>query len=165
MQIHELKPKTKNKKKKRIGRGGKRGTYSGKGMKGQKSRAGRKMAPIARELIKRYPKLRGYNFSPLKKDIVINLSIIDKVFENNEVVSFTTLVEKKIIKKSKKGNVKILGNGNLSKKVKVIGCSVSKKAEEDILKMGGEIITEKDVQEKKQKPKNTTKAKVKTKKK
>ena len=59
MQLHELKPIHKNKESKKIGRGGKRGTYSGKGMKGQRSRAGARMQPIIRELTKRYPKLRG----------------------------------------------------------------------------------------------------------
>lgn len=62
MQLHQLKPNNKKRKAKRVGRGGKRGTYSGKGMKGQKSRSGRKFEPIVRGLIKRYPKLRGYKF-------------------------------------------------------------------------------------------------------
>jgi len=60
MQLHQLSPKHKSKKRKRVGRGGKRGTYCGRGMKGQKSRAGAKFVPIIRGLIKRYPKLRGY---------------------------------------------------------------------------------------------------------
>lgn len=76
MQIHELKPKHKIKKGRRVGRGGKKGTYSGKGMKGQKSRAGRKFQPIIRELIKRYPKLKGYRVSALaekkKKKKIVN---------------------------------------------------------------------------------------------
>ncbi len=59
MQLHELQPITKSKSKKRVGRGGKRGTYSGKGMKGQKSRAGRKIRPAVRDLMQRTPKLRG----------------------------------------------------------------------------------------------------------
>jgi len=59
MQLHELKPTIQNKSKKRIGRGGKRGTYSGRGMKGQKSRAGRKIRPAIRDLMQRTPKLRG----------------------------------------------------------------------------------------------------------
>jgi len=71
MQLHQLRPKHKLKKKKRIGRGGKRGTYSGKGIKGQKSRAGRKFAPVIRELIKRYPKLRGYRFKNHEGFLVI----------------------------------------------------------------------------------------------
>jgi large subunit ribosomal protein L15 len=62
MQLHELRPIHKPHKKKRIGRGGKKGTYSGKGIKGQKSRAGRKFKPLIREIIKRYPKKRGYKF-------------------------------------------------------------------------------------------------------
>lgn len=66
MQLHELRPKHKLKKRKRIGRGGKRGTYSGRGVKGQKSRSGRRFAPVIRSLIKRYPKLRGYRFHALK---------------------------------------------------------------------------------------------------
>ncbi|PIS13477.1 MAG: hypothetical protein COT67_01505 [Candidatus Tagabacteria bacterium CG09_land_8_20_14_0_10_41_14] len=67
MQLHQLKPSTKNKDKKRIGRGGKRGTYSGRGLKGQKSRAGRKLRPQLRDIIKRLPKKRGYRFKPVKK--------------------------------------------------------------------------------------------------
>jgi len=59
MQIQELKPNCKNKKKKRIGRGGKRGTYCGRGLKGQKSRAGRRIRPAVRDFILRTPKLRG----------------------------------------------------------------------------------------------------------
>ncbi len=62
MQIHQIRPIHKKKDRKRVGRGGKRGTYSGRGMKGQKSRAGAKFEPIIRSLIKRYPKLRGYRF-------------------------------------------------------------------------------------------------------
>jgi len=59
MQLHELQPTNKKKTKKRVGRGGKRGTYSGRGIKGQKSRAGRKIRPAIRDLMQRTPKLRG----------------------------------------------------------------------------------------------------------
>ena len=62
MQLYEIKPIHRLKKPKRVGRGGKRGTYSGHGIKGQRSRAGRRFKPIIRELIKKYPKLRGYKF-------------------------------------------------------------------------------------------------------
>jgi len=55
IQLHELKPIHKLKKQKRVGRGGKRGAYSGRGIKGQRARAGRKFKPIIRELIKKYP--------------------------------------------------------------------------------------------------------------
>lgn len=63
MQIHELQPKNKRKAKKRVGRGGKRGTFSGRGVKGQKSRAGTGKSRIAggqASILKRTPKLRGH---------------------------------------------------------------------------------------------------------
>ena len=60
MQLHQLQPIHKLKDKKRIGRGGKRGSYSGRGIKGQKSRAGAKLyRPGRKELLIRIPKLRG----------------------------------------------------------------------------------------------------------
>ena len=59
MNLHQIAPDHKNVAKKRIGRGGKRGTYSGKGVKGQKSRAGSKIRPGTRDLIQQIPKLRG----------------------------------------------------------------------------------------------------------
>lgn len=68
MQLHELQPKTKIKKQPKVGRGGKRGTYSGRGQKGQKSRAGHKIKPAINDLIGRLPKLRGYKNRPLRKN-------------------------------------------------------------------------------------------------
>ena len=83
MQLHQLKPSHKRKRPKRIGRGGKRGTYSGRGVKGQRSRAGRKFKPAIRELMKRYPKKRGYRFKPLKlKPAIINIGILEKKFKS-----------------------------------------------------------------------------------
>ena len=70
MQIHQLQLKDRSKSKKRIGRGGKRGTYSGRGIKGQKSRAGAKVRPALRDIIKKIPKKRGYKFSLRKKKII-----------------------------------------------------------------------------------------------
>jgi len=59
VQLHNIQPNTKRKTPKRVGRGGKRGTYSGRGLKGQKSRAGRKIRPQLRDIIKRIPKKKG----------------------------------------------------------------------------------------------------------
>ncbi|MDE2144662.1 MAG: hypothetical protein KGJ01_01695 [Patescibacteria group bacterium] len=59
MQLHELSPLHKNKEEKRIGRGGKRGTFSGRGTKGQRARAGHRIRPAERDLIQHMPKLRG----------------------------------------------------------------------------------------------------------
>jgi len=134
MQIHQLKPVHKSKKAKRVGRGGKRGTYSGKGMKGQKSRAGtRKSAPVIRELIKKYPKLRGYRTQIKTKDHeVVNFKDLEKVFKEGEVVSPRTLLEKGLVRriKGRMPKVKILGTGELTKKLVIENCKLSKKAQE-----------------------------------
>ena len=105
MQIHELKTQKGFKKVKRVGRGD---TYSGKGVKGQKSRAGARFQPMIREWLKKYHKLRGYRFN-IQKDKAINfdLSDLEKIFESGEIVSVKTLSEKKLIKKTDGKNPKI----------------------------------------------------------
>jgi len=62
MQLHQIQPLNKRKSKRRVGRGGKRGTYCGRGMKGQRARTGAKVRPEIRDLIKKIPKIRGYRF-------------------------------------------------------------------------------------------------------
>jgi large subunit ribosomal protein L15 len=142
MQLHELKPIHKRKRGKRIGRGGKRGTYCGRGVKGQKSRAGRKMVPSIRQLIKKYPKLRGYRFKPRRpKPETIDVDILEKNFEKGDLVSPKILLEKKLISrmKGKTPKVKILGRGKLNKNLTVENCQVSKSAKEKIEKVKGVI--------------------------
>ena len=151
MQLHQLKPKHKLKKKKRVGRGGKRGTYSGRGMKGQKSRAGRKLAPVIRELIKKHPKLRGYKFksknsanggNQKSKLIVLNLTTLEKKFNSGEKVAPDILLKKKLARKirGKMPEVKILAKGEITKKLVIENCQISKAAKEAIEKAGGEVI-------------------------
>ena len=142
MQIHELKPKHKNRDKKRVGRGGKKGTYSGKGLKGQKSRAGRKMVPIIRELIKKYPKLKGYRAFVLDDAFtVVNLDVLEKTSKDGETINPENLIKKGLISKikGKSPKVKILGTGKLTKKLVVENCKTSKTAKEAIEKAGGII--------------------------
>ena len=142
MQIHELKPKHKNKTKKRIGRGGKKGTTSGKGTKGQSSRAGRKMVPIIRELIKKYPKLRGYRSFRIDNDFaIVNLEILETKTKDGETINPENLLAKGLINrvKGKTPRVKILGTGKLTKKLVVENCKTSKTAKEAIEKAGGTI--------------------------
>jgi len=137
MQIHQLKPKSKLNKKKRVGRGGKRGTYSGKGLKGQKSRSGRTTHPVIRGLIKKYPKLRGYRFNKVSDGpAVVNVGILDKVFDENSIVNPQALLEKKLIRKikGKTPKVKILGKGKLTKKLKIEGCEMSESVKKSITK-------------------------------
>lgn len=143
MQIHEIKPKHKTIGKKRVGRGGKKGTYSGKGNKGQGARAGRKMVPIIRELIKRYPKLRGYRSFVLENNLCpVNLDALEKIAKDGDVINPENLLKLGIVRmiKGKRPEVKILGKGKLTKKITVEGCKVSKSAKEAIEKAGGKIV-------------------------
>lgn len=140
MQLHQLKPKYKSKKKKRVGRGGKRGTYSGRGIKGQKARAGHKIRPEIRDFIKKIPKKRGYRFKPIKsKPQVVNLQDLEKHYETGEIVSPETLLKKGLIGlpagrhgriKGRVPEVKILGKGKLTKKLEIKNCKISKKINE-----------------------------------
>jgi len=142
MQIHELKPDHKSKDRKIVGRGGKKGSYSGKGIKGQSSRAGRKMVPIIRELIKRYPKLKGYRAFVLQDNsVTVDLSVLEKKTKDGDVINPQNLILKKIIHlaKGKVPTVKILGNGKLTKKLIIENCKVSKGAKEIIEKAGGTV--------------------------
>lgn len=142
MQLHQVKPKTKLKAKKRVGRGGKRGAYSGRGIKGQKSRAGRKMRPELRDIIKKLPKKRGYRFKSFReKPAPVNLAVLDKIFSDNDKITPTILLKKKIIEK-KKGKVpmvKILAGGNVTKKLLVSECQISETAKKKIEKAGGKV--------------------------
>lgn len=133
MQLHQLKPVHKLKKRKRVGRGGKRGTYSGRGMKGQNSRAGTRFAPVIRELIKKYPKLKGYrNQNKESKYAIVNLGDLDKIYKESEIVNPETLLKKGLIRrmKGRLPKVKILGTGKLTKKITIENCEFSEKAKE-----------------------------------
>ena len=142
MKLDKVKSKNKKKKGKRIGRGGKRGTHCGKGMKGQISRSGRRFSPNIRELIKRYPKLRGYrNMSRTEDTVCVNLDVLEKKFEAEGKVTPQALLEKGIIRRIEGENprVKILGRGELKKALFFEDCAVSKSAKEKIEKAGGKI--------------------------
>jgi len=127
--------------KKELEEEGKRGKYSGRGIKGQKSRAGKKLKPIIREILKKYPKLRGYRFKAKKEYEIINLDKIEKKFKEGEKVTPETLVEKGLIRKrgGKIPEVKILGRGEITKKLIFENCLFSKSAKEKIEKADGEI--------------------------
>ena len=140
MQLHQLQPIHGFKGKKRIARGGKRGTYSGRGQKGQKSRAGAKIRPAERDLIIRIPKLRGFRNKPVgPKPLIINVGDLNKQFDNNQTINKKILQEKGFIRKMSQ-RVKILGEGELKKTLEIEGIELSKKAEEKIKAAGGRII-------------------------
>ena len=149
MQLHELKSFSKTRKR-RAGRGGKRGTTSGRGTKGQRARAGRRMRPELRDTLKKIPKLRGYGKHRAQSVIgapnmrrIVNLSTLDANFKTGEVVSPKSLSEKKLIKRvsGSRPEVKILASGKLSKALKVEDCLTSKGAIDAIKKAGGEVVS------------------------
>lgn len=138
MQLHELKSQFKKKSKKRVGRGGKRGTTSGKGQKGQKSRAGHRIKPAEREMIQRLPKLRGIKNKPLKeRAVAVNLGDLEKKIEAG-LVNREALMKAGLIRKSDK-EVKILGNGELKKSLQFQGLKISKSAKQKIETAGGKV--------------------------
>ncbi len=146
MELHQL--TTNQKPRKRIGRGGKRGTYAGRGVKGQKARAGANFEPIIRPLIKRYHKLKGASYTSKPKPRIsaeVNLVSLEKRFQADETVSPETLKEKGLIHTyhKKMPSVKILSKGELTKPLNFEKCSFSESAREKIQAVGGKITEEK----------------------
>lgn len=149
-ELHNLTPA--GKKKKRVGRGGSRGGTSGRGHKGQGSRSGG--GPRVgfeggqMPLYRRLPK-RGFTNARFKTDCrIVSLQAINDAFADGDSVSRETLIEKGIIKRQKsKGTflVKVLGNGELSKKVTVVADRFSKSALEAIKNAGGEARLVKEI--------------------
>lgn len=145
MQLHELKRKTPNKAAKRVGRGGSRGKTSGRGTKGQKARSGHSIRPDVREKLKKLPKLRGRGIQGLRsiqaKPLVVNVASLEKAFAAGDTVTVALLVERGLIRtrKGKTPMVKILGDGDVTKKLTISGCVVSGVAKEKIEKAGGSI--------------------------
>jgi large subunit ribosomal protein L15 len=145
MQLHTIQPITKNKKRMTVGRGGKRGKTSGKGTKGQKSRAGRKLRPELRDIIKKLPKMRGRGKNIFQsfqaKPVVINLGAIDSAFEKGASITPATLVSAGLIRirQSDKPFVKILGTGEITKALEFSGVIFSASAKAKIEKAGGKI--------------------------
>lgn len=149
MQLHQLKPNTTRKDAKRIGRGGKRGKTSGKGGKGQTARAGGRPRPEMRDIIKRIPKLRGHGKNRARTvnnervlPEVVNLKVLEAAFVAGDTVSPQTLMAKGIItiKKGKMPKVKILGTGELTKKITLSGCVFSESVKAKIEKVGGSVL-------------------------
>jgi large subunit ribosomal protein L15 len=142
MQFHQLASTTKNKNKKRVARGGKRGTYSGRGLKGQKSRSGARIRPAYRDILKKLPKQRGFKFKSIyQKPVVINIIELEDNFKNGDIISPSILASRELISKVK-GKiplVKILAVGETKKKFSIKNCLVSASAREKIEKAGGSI--------------------------
>ncbi len=141
MKLHELSPAPGSVKEvKRIGRGhgSGQGKTAGKGHKGQKARAGHGMRPGFEggqmPLQRRVPK-RGFNNIFAKEIVAINVSALE-VFDNGATVDPQALRDKGIVKKACDG-IKILGNGELTKKLTVQAAAFSESAKAKIESAGG----------------------------
>ena len=141
MKLHELSPAPGSTKKAyRVGRGAGSGNgkTAGKGHKGQKARSGGGVRPGFEggqmPLQRRIPK-RGFNNIFAKQFAIVNVSDLEK-FDNDTVVTEELLVQTGLVKKALHG-VKVLGNGELSKKLTVNVTAFSASAKEKIEKAGG----------------------------
>ena len=143
MKLHELEfNKGSRKNRKRIGRGagsGNGGT-AGKGHKGQNARSGGGVA-IGFEggqtpLYKRIPK-RGFTNFTRKEYGIVNVESLNK-FDDGTIVNVDILLNSGLVKKELNG-IKVLGNGELNKKLTVIAHKFSKSAKDAIEKSGGKV--------------------------
>ena len=141
MNLHELSPaQGATKASRRIGRGHGSGwgKTAGKGHNGQKARSGGSIRPGFEggqmPLQRRIPK-RGFNNIFAKKIVAINVSALE-VFEDGAEVTAEALIEKGIVKNEYDG-IKILGNGNLTKKLTVKVAAYSESAKQKIEAAGG----------------------------
>lgn len=142
MQIHQLKPHTPLKQEKRVGRGGKRGTTAGRGTKGQKARAGAKIRPAIRDIIKKLPKQRGYRFRVFRpQPAVVDLARIAGRFSDGDTVDPAALFARGLVRKSggRVPAVKVLGAGPIKKRLAFRGVQFSAAARAGIEKSGGTI--------------------------
>ncbi|MDK1020296.1 MAG: 50S ribosomal protein L15 [Candidatus Hydrogenedentes bacterium] len=142
MDLSSLSPAPGSKKRrKRVGRGPSsgKGKTSGRGHKGQKSRSGYSrragfeggQMPLSRRLPK-----RGFNHTSRHPLAEVNLDVIEKAFDDGAEVTTDGLVEKKVIKRLK-GGVKVLGRGELTKKLSLKVNAVSAAARSKIESVGG----------------------------
>lgn len=140
MKLHELAPAAGSKKDvKRIGRGpaSGQGKTAGKGHKGQKARSGAPRPGFEggqMPLYRRIPK-RGFTNRNYKEIVGINVSMLDR-FDDGAEVTVESLIEAGIVKNPRDG-VKILGNGELTKKLTVKANAFSEGAKSKIEALGG----------------------------
>jgi large subunit ribosomal protein L15 len=99
MQLHNLKRQHKNKKDRIVGRGGKHAKTSGRGGKGQTARAGNKRRPELRDIIKKLPKNRGYQFKSINRGVVVAKEKV--LFEGEKMESFSAMRKRLGIKGGK----------------------------------------------------------------
>jgi len=144
--LHTLKRMSKRPSQ-RVGRGGKRGKTSGRGGKGQTARAGAKIRPAWRDIIKKLPKRRGFGKNRARgvvgsrpDAVAVSLERLERLFESGSEVTPITLQDRGVIRRIGRSlfPVKIVG-GELTKKLTIKGCAVSASARAAIEKVGGQV--------------------------
>ena len=140
--LHTIQPAKGSKQShKRIGRGlASKGTYAGRGNKGQRARSGGRKGlrkKGLRPILLSIPKARGFT-SLNTKPSVINIGQLNTVFTEGTHITPKLLLDKNLIREKKHG-VKILGSGNLQIKLIIEGCQISLAAKEKIEAVGGSI--------------------------
>jgi large subunit ribosomal protein L15 len=163
LNLSNLKPSQPRKGRKRVGRGlgSGKGRYSGRGIKGQKSRSGsHKMRPGfeggQNPIYMRLGKQRGGSADAMAvgphrtSTAPVNVATLDERFDAGAEVTPETLVEKGVLKNTKT-DIKILGNGDLKKKLSITAHAVSASAREKIEAAGGTITLLREPKERKPK--------------
>lgn len=146
MQLNSLKARSARVTSARVGRGGKRGKTSGRGGKGQTARAGHKMRPEMRDILKKIPKRRGYGKNRARTVVAdrvryfpVNLALLEAAYGANDTVNQATLLKKGLIE-GRNTRAKILGTGELTKALSVSGVLTSASAKAAIEKAGGTVV-------------------------
>lgn len=138
MQLHTIHSKNIRRNKKRVGRGGRRGTYSGRGQKGQSAHGGRKRPDPVRSMVMKMPKLRGLKHPAIREaSRAVSLSTLERLAGKGEVTK-ELLIRERVVRDGKTP-IKILASGEISKPVVVRGIACSKAAREKIEKAGGSV--------------------------
>lgn len=163
MQIHTIGTRN-TQSSKRIGRGGKRGTTSGRGSKGQKARSGGNVDPLFEggrsSLVERLKKARGFKAVAPKKN-TIKLNAIEEAFRDGEELSPKTLVRKGLVDKVLvKNGVKVVGDSRFTKKLTVrYNVCLSESVHQKMVKAGCTIEDSKPKKMKEIKKEETSKPK------
>lgn len=144
MKLNELKPAVTRRLRKRVGRGESSGygKFSSRGSNGQKSRTGSSISPGFEggqtPFFRRIPK-KGFSNHPFKEIYaVVNVCDLEERYKDKETVNRESLIEKGLLKRKLK--IKILGNGEITKSLKIDVDKISASAKEKILSAKGEII-------------------------
>ncbi|MBT4384776.1 50S ribosomal protein L15 [Candidatus Peregrinibacteria bacterium] len=142
MKQHTLKPAAgSTKARRRVGRGGNHGTYSGRGMNGQNARSGGGVRPGFEggqtPLLRRIPKLKGFKNPNRVNYFALNVGKLEAVFEDGANVDAATLIEKGLLKKAIP--LKLLGTGEIKKKLNITVNLASKSAVKKVEKAGGTV--------------------------